>query len=53
LLDKESTLRDALSAMLGSAVQEGLVVDQHGRLLGSLSIEALSGVLRQEATVSS
>jgi osmoprotectant transport system ATP-binding protein len=53
LLDKESTLRDALSAMLGSAVHEGLVVDEHGRLLGSLSIEALSSVLRQEATVAS
>jgi osmoprotectant transport system ATP-binding protein len=53
LVDKESTLRDALSAMLGSAVQEGLVVDEHGRLLGSLSIEALSSVLRQEATVGS
>ena len=53
LVDKESTLRDALSAMLGSAVQEGLVVDQHGRLVGSLSIEALSSVLRQEATVGS
>ncbi len=53
LLDKESTLRDALSAMLGSAVQEGLVVDEHGRLLGSLSIEAISSVLRQEEPVGS
>jgi osmoprotectant transport system ATP-binding protein len=53
LLDQESTLRDALSAMLGSAVQEGLVVDEHGRLLGSLSIEAVSSVLRQEAPVGS
>jgi osmoprotectant transport system ATP-binding protein len=53
LVDRESTLRDALSAMLGSAVQEGLVVDERGRLLGSLSIEALSSVLRQEATVGS
>jgi osmoprotectant transport system ATP-binding protein len=53
LLDRESTLRDALSAMLGSAVQEGLVVDEHGRLLGSLSIEAISSVLRQEEPVGS
>jgi len=53
LLDKESTLRDALSAMLGSAVQEGLVVDEHGRLLGSLCIEAISSVLRQEEPVGS
>src|SRR6266542_2484187 len=53
LLDRESTLRDALSAMLGSAVQEGLVVDERGRLLGSLSIEAVSSVLRQEEPVGS
>ncbi len=53
LLDRESTLRDALSAMLGSAVQEGLVVDEHGGLLGSLSIETISSVLRQEEPVGS
>jgi osmoprotectant transport system ATP-binding protein len=51
LLDRESTLHDALSAMLGSAVQEGLVVDGRGRLLGSLSIDAISSVLRQEGGV--
>jgi osmoprotectant transport system ATP-binding protein len=53
LLDPDSTLHDALSAMLGSAVQEGLVVDEHGRLLGSLSIDAVSSVLRQEEPVGS
>jgi osmoprotectant transport system ATP-binding protein len=51
LLDRESTLRDALSAMLSSDVQEGLVVDERGRLLGSLSVEAVSSVLRQEGGV--
>ena len=51
LLDVESTLHDALSAMLGSAVQEGLVVDGDGKLLGSLSVEAVSSVLRQEGGV--
>lgn len=51
LLDGESTLHDALSAMLGSAVREGLVVDGRGRLLGSLSIETVSSVLRQEGGV--
>jgi osmoprotectant transport system ATP-binding protein len=51
LLDVESTLHDALSAMLGSAVQEGLVVDGDGRLLGSLSVETVSSVLRQEGGV--
>ncbi len=53
LLDQDSTLRDALSAMLGSAMQEGLVVDQRGRLLGTLSIEAVSSVLRQQEPVGS
>jgi osmoprotectant transport system ATP-binding protein len=53
LLDQDSTLRDALSAMLGSAMQEGLVVDQRGRLLGTLSVEAVSSVLRQEEPVGS
>jgi osmoprotectant transport system ATP-binding protein len=53
LLDTDSTLRDALSAMLGSAMQEGLVVDQRGRLLGTLSIEAVSSVLRLQEPVGS
>ncbi len=53
LLDLESTLHDALSAMLSSAVQEGLVVDAHGGLLGSLTVEAVSSVLRQESVVGS
>ena len=53
LLDPESTLRDALSAMLGSAVQEGLVVDSDGRLLGSVSVEAVGSVLRREPLANS
>jgi osmoprotectant transport system ATP-binding protein len=52
LLDPDSTLRDALSAMLGSAVQEGLVVDADGRLLGSVSVEAIGNVLRHEQAAS-
>jgi osmoprotectant transport system ATP-binding protein len=51
LLEEDSTLRDALSAMLGSALQEGVVVDQDGRLLGTLTVEAVSSVLRHEAPV--
>ena len=50
LLDPDSTLRDALSAMLESAVQEGVVVDGSGALLGTVSIEAIAASLRQEAT---
>ncbi|HEU4398805.1 MAG TPA: ABC transporter ATP-binding protein [Actinomycetota bacterium] len=52
LLDPESTLRDALSAMLGSAVQEGLVVDSAGKLLGSVSVELVGSVLRREPLAS-
>jgi osmoprotectant transport system ATP-binding protein len=48
LLDQDSTLRDALSAMLGSAVQDGVVVDSDGVLIGSLSLESISDTLRQD-----
>jgi osmoprotectant transport system ATP-binding protein len=53
LLDPESTLRDALSSMLGSAVQEGLVVDAAGKLLGSVSVEAIGSILRREPAADS
>ena len=42
----ETTLRDALSAMLGSSVQLGVVVDERERVLGLISVEAISEALR-------
>jgi osmoprotectant transport system ATP-binding protein len=42
----ESTLRDALSAMLGSSVQLGVVVDAGGRVLGLVSVDAIGDRLR-------
>jgi osmoprotectant transport system ATP-binding protein len=42
----ESTLRDALSAMLSSSVQLGVVVDERERVLGVISVEAISDALR-------
>jgi hypothetical protein len=39
--------------MLGSAVQEGLVVDSAGKLLGSVSVEAVGSVLRREPLANS
>jgi osmoprotectant transport system ATP-binding protein len=45
-LQPETTLRDALSTMLGSSVQLGVVVDEHERLLGLVSVDAISDVLR-------
>jgi osmoprotectant transport system ATP-binding protein len=46
LLQPESTLRDALSAMLASSVQLGVVVDEHEGLLGVVSVDAISATLR-------
>jgi osmoprotectant transport system ATP-binding protein len=51
LLEQDSTLHDALSAMLSSAVLEGVVIDDQGRLLGTLTIDAVAAVLRQELPV--
>jgi CBS domain-containing protein len=45
-LQPESTLRDALSAMLGSSVQLGVVVDEAERVLGVISVDAISDVMR-------
>ncbi|MGZ8563875.1 MAG: CBS domain-containing protein, partial [Candidatus Limnocylindria bacterium] len=45
-LQPETTLRDALSAMLGSSVQLGVVVDEADRVLGVISVDAISDVLR-------
>jgi osmoprotectant transport system ATP-binding protein len=42
----ETTLRDALSAMLGSSVQLGVVVDQHDAVLGLISVDAVSEAVR-------
>jgi osmoprotectant transport system ATP-binding protein len=42
LLSPESTLRDALSVMLGSSVQLGVVVDERDRVIGLLSVDAIS-----------
>jgi osmoprotectant transport system ATP-binding protein len=49
-LQPESTLRDALSAMLGSSVQLGVVVDEAEHVLGVISVDAISEVLRAPAS---
>jgi osmoprotectant transport system ATP-binding protein len=48
----ETTLRDALSAMLLSSVQLGVVVDERERVLGVISVDAISDALRGPATAS-
>jgi len=50
LLEPESTLRDALSAMLGSSVQLGAVVDERERVLGVISVDQISEILRRPTT---
>ncbi len=42
----ETTLRDALSMMLGSSVQLGVVVDESDRVIGAISVDAISEALR-------
>jgi osmoprotectant transport system ATP-binding protein len=53
LLQPESTLRDALSAMLVSSVQLGVVVDEHDAVLGMISVAAISRTLQDGAGSSS
>jgi osmoprotectant transport system ATP-binding protein len=50
LLQPESTLRDALSAMLASSVQLGVVVDEHDAVLGLISVNQISEVLQRATT---
>ena len=47
-LEPESTLRDALSALLGSSVELGAVVDEAGGVIGLVSVEAIGDTLRRE-----
>ena len=42
----ETTLRDALSVMLASSVQLGVVVDERDRVVGLVSVDAISDALR-------
>jgi len=44
----ETTLRDALSAMLSSSVQLGVVVDPSDRAIGLVSVDAIGDSLRSE-----
>jgi osmoprotectant transport system ATP-binding protein len=46
LLEPETTLRDALSAMLASSVQLGAVVDEHEKVLGLIGVDQISEVLQ-------
>jgi osmoprotectant transport system ATP-binding protein len=49
LLQPESTLRDALSTMLASSAQVGVVVDEREELLGVVSVAAISATMQDGA----
>jgi osmoprotectant transport system ATP-binding protein len=46
-VERETTLRDALSALLGSSVQLGVVVDERERVVGLVSVDAIGERLRE------
>jgi osmoprotectant transport system ATP-binding protein len=48
LIHFETTLRDALSMLLASAVQTAVVVDERGRYAGVLTLEELGEAFRSE-----
>jgi osmoprotectant transport system ATP-binding protein len=45
-LERESTLRDALSGLLTSSVQLGAVVDERDAVIGLISVDGIGEVLR-------
>jgi osmoprotectant transport system ATP-binding protein len=49
LVHAETTLRDALSMLLASAVQTAVVVDERGRYAGMLTLDELGLAFRSEA----
>jgi osmoprotectant transport system ATP-binding protein len=49
LLDRRSTLKDALSMLLGDSVQAGIVVDRHGAFRGLVKVEQVAAFMRGTA----
>jgi osmoprotectant transport system ATP-binding protein len=49
LVRLETTLRDALSMLLASAVQTAVVVDDRGRYAGVVTVDTLGAAFRSEA----
>jgi predicted transcriptional regulator len=47
LLNRRATLKDALSLLLDSDVQAGIVVDREGRALGVVTVDMIAEVMRQ------
>jgi len=49
-IERSALLRDALSQLLASPRQVGVVCDEHGRVTGVLTVGAIAGVLAREAS---
>jgi osmoprotectant transport system ATP-binding protein len=47
LLDRRTTLKDALSMLLDADVQAGLVVDRTGALRGMVTVDAITALMRE------
>jgi len=47
LLEPETTVKDALSKLLGADVQAGIAVDHGGRVLGIVTVEGIGDLMRQ------
>jgi len=50
LLERQTTLKDALSLLLSADVLAGVVVDEQSRLLGVLTLDEIAAVLRVPAS---
>jgi osmoprotectant transport system ATP-binding protein len=48
LVNQETTLRDALSMLLTTLVQTAVVVDDHGRFMGVLTLDELGLAFRSD-----
>ena len=48
-LERQTTLKDALSLLLSADVLAGVVVDDQRRLLGVLTLDQIAAVLRDAA----
>lgn len=48
IMDRRTTLKDALSMLLDHDVQSGIVVDRHGQLRGLVTIRAVMDWMRDE-----
>jgi osmoprotectant transport system ATP-binding protein len=49
LLDRRTTLKDALSLLLDADVQAGIVVDRHGAVLGLVTVDMIADWMRDGA----